>query len=243
MWIMQQGYHKYIPFRMQKLWWAPSHVFWLFLVKEQLQWWALMEHVLDQTLEMILQLYKSIITFLIDCFFIISKPICFIFPENIFKFAMTEKYVQLMEDLQYSKREAQNWKQKHTILEGTHPLTQNNSILHISKINNSKKQSTDYKKQTPDSQKSTDNWMHRNSPFSQIAVNRWMPSNNKSQKNSNKSRHWNVNQNQLRILIAYNHQSLTGNQTVEILTCRVIPEIISFTRKEDPRAHCISWEA
>jgi len=70
---------------------------------------------------------------------------------------MTEKYVQLMEDLQYSKREAQNWKQKHTILEGTHPITQNNSILHINKINNSKKQSIDYKKPTPGLQKLTDN--------------------------------------------------------------------------------------
>jgi DNA-binding Xre family transcriptional regulator len=32
---------------------------------------------------------------------------------------MTEKYVQLMEDLQYAKRELQNWKQKCSILECT----------------------------------------------------------------------------------------------------------------------------
>jgi hypothetical protein len=62
---------------------------------------------------------------------------------------MAEKYVQLIEDLQYSKREAQSWKQKHTILEGKNTLTQNNSILHINKINNSKKQSIDYRKPTP----------------------------------------------------------------------------------------------
>jgi hypothetical protein len=39
---------------------------------------------------------------------------------------MTEKYIQLMEDLQYNKRELQSWKQKHIMTERTPLNTQRN---------------------------------------------------------------------------------------------------------------------
>jgi len=49
---------------------------------------------------------------------------------------MTERYVQLMEDVQYSRRETANWRQKYNSAEGIHPLTEFKYLLSKMRLNN-----------------------------------------------------------------------------------------------------------
>lgn len=42
---------------------------------------------------------------------------------------MTDKYIQMTEDLQYNKRELQNWKQKQLLTQRNSQNTQKNSTL------------------------------------------------------------------------------------------------------------------